>query len=258
MFVDSHCHLNLDPIRGNLEFYLENAARANVKYMQTICTKLEDVDDLIVIAEKYSNIFCSVGIHPNEKLDKGDNLAEKIIELSKHSKVIGIGETGLDFYKSSNDAALQKKSFIAHINAAQENGLPVIIHSRDADDDTADILEVEMKNKPFKALIHCFTASRKFAYKALDLGCYISVAGVVTFKNASDLQDIIKDLPISSLLIETDSPYLAPVPMRGASNEPSYVSYVAAKLAQLHNISQEEVGAATSENFFKLFDKSYA
>lgn len=256
MFVDSHCHLNLPPLKDALDMYIANALKYGVDYMQTICTKLSDIDELISIVEKYENIFTSVGIHPNEVLENSSDLTSKIIHLAKkHPKIIGIGETGLDYYKSNNGNALQKNNFISHIHAAQETGLPIIIHTREAENDTMDILEAEMRNKSFKGLIHCFTSTKELAYRALDLGFYISLSGVITFKNATNLQEIVMQLPLTSLLIETDAPYLAPHPKRGEKNEPAYVSYVAEKLASLKNVDINTIALQTSKNFFSLFSK---
>jgi TatD DNase family protein len=256
MFIDSHCHLNLEPLKDNLDHYIKQALEAKVSYMQTICTKLEDIDDLIAIATKYDQVFASVGIHPNEALKLDDTLTDQLINLYAHPKIIGLGETGLDYYRNHNDPKVQKVNFIAHIHAAQETQLPIIIHARDADEHIIDILQSEMRNKPFKGLIHCFTGSKELAFQSLDLGLYISLAGVITFNNAKNLQEIVASLPIHSLLIETDAPYLAPVPHRGGHNQPAYVAFVAEKLASLFGMDVKTIAEYTTNSFKKLFTKT--
>ncbi|KAJ6644977.1 putative metal-dependent hydrolase YcfH [Pseudolycoriella hygida] len=249
MLADSHCHLNM--LDGDLSEILERARSNGVKYIQTICTTMEELPTIIGVAEKYENIFASCGVHPNEV--KEIVSYETIIAHSKHQKIIGIGETGLDYYYQTTDKDKQISSLLEHIKASAYRQLPIIIHTREAEEDTRDILTSEMKNSPFPALIHCFTASKVFAKKMLDLGMYISIAGIVTFKNAHDLQEIVRYIPLDRLLIETDSPYLTPVPMRGKKNEPAFVWYVAKKIAELKEKSFEEVATATTQNFLSLF-----
>ena len=221
--------------------------------MQTICTNLEEFPEILGIAEQYQNVFASVGIHPSNvtKLIEYKDL----INLANHPKVIGLGETGLDYHynKDKEQQKLQRKSFEEHIKASCKNNLPVIIHTRDAEDDTFNIISDYKKSYDFPGLIHCFTSSESFAKKMLDLGVYISISGIVTFKNAVDLQSITKFIPLDKLLIETDSPYLAPIPKRGKTNEPSYVKYVAEFIAELKKISFEKCANQTTENFFNLF-----
>lgn len=256
IIVDSHCHLNFPEFQDKLEQIVENANNANVKYMQTICTELEEMPALIDIADRYDNIFISVGVHPCEVKVKDENLYDKIINYTKHKKVIGLVETGLDLYHDKSNFELQKEYFKIHIEAARETGLPVIIHTRDADQKTLRILEQEIAQKPFKALIHCFTASKEFALSVLDLGLYISISGIVTFKNAVSLQEIAKMIPLDRLLVETDAPYLAPVPKRGQVNEPAYTRHTLEYLAGLRNMEMSELAQITTNNFFKLFDKA--
>ncbi len=250
--IDSHCHLNM--LKDDLAEILQRAKDNGVGYMQTICTTMEELPDILNIAEKYDNIFASCGVHPNEILDIIPY--EIIVNYCRHPKIIGIGETGLDYYYQTTVKAKQISSLVEHIKAAACSQLPIIIHTRDAEKDTKDILTSEMQNSPFLGLIHCFTASKEFAKKMLDLGMYISIAGIVTFKNAHDLQEIVCYLPLDRLLIETDSPYLAPSPMRGKPNEPAFVKYVAEKIAELKGISLEEVATITTNSFISLFTKA--
>ena len=258
LFVDSHCHLNLKPLDADIDNVIANAKNNKVNYLQTICTRLADVKELIAITEKYHNVFTSVGIHPNENFNdlSIDFLAAKLINYSKNSKVISFGETGLDFYQNTTSKQQQIDNFIAHIIASQETGLPVIIHARDAEEDIVKILRQEMKNKSFKALIHCFTGSEDFAKAVLDLGLYISFSGIVTFNNAKILQSTASKIPLDRILIETDSPYLAPQPFRGKSNQPAYVVHIAQKLAELHNVELQEIATYSTNNFFNIFNKA--
>lgn len=254
MLVDSHCHLNMPQFKENLDDIISNAIKNNVKYMQTICTKLEEFEEILKITDKYNNIFASVGVHPNSA--KENISAEKLIQLSRHDKVIGFGETGLDYHYQTIEPTIQKKSFISHINASANSSLPIIIHSRNADIDMIDILTSEMKNQHFQGLLHCFSSTKELAYKALDLGLYISISGIITFKNAGDLRDIVSDIPLERLLVETDAPYLAPSPYRGKCNEPGYVKIIAEEIAKIKNISFDEFAEISTNNFFRLFQKA--
>lgn len=255
MIIDSHCHLNFKQLINNLDEVIENACNNDVQIMQTICTKMDEFDDIYQIADKYKNIYCSVGVHPHEAENHPDITKNDLVEKTKLPKVIGIGETGLDYYYEHSPKDLQKRSFIEHIKAAQETDLPIIVHTRDADIDTMEILESEYKNAPFKGLIHCFTASYELAKRMMDIGFYISISGIITFKKATDLQESVKNIPLDRLLVETDSPYLAPIPFRGKDNQPAYTKYVVDKIAELKNISAEEVAKQTTENFFRLFSR---
>lgn len=254
MLIDSHCHLNFPELKANLPEVVKRAHVQGVNLMQTICTKISDLPEILAIADSYPNIYASVGVHPNEVQDDVIT-AHELISHAQHKKIIGIGETGLDFYYEKSDRNKQIESFIAHIEAARVTSLPLIVHTRNADFETIDILTKEMKKAPFKGLIHCFSTSREVAIKSIELGLYISISGIVTFKKSIELQDIVRDLPLSSLLIETDAPFLAPMPMRGKPNEPSYVRHTALFLAELQNISYEEVAKATTANFLQLFSK---
>ncbi len=254
ILIDSHCHLNLLKEKEDLSEIVVRANNNQVKYIHTICTNIEELPDIMKIVEKYGNIFASCGVHPSEVKDIIPY--QTIIDYCLHSKIISIGETGLDYYQQTSNKAQQIASFQQHIMASQTNKLPVIVHTREAEDDTINILTSEMQNAYFPALIHCFTASKYLAKKMLDLGIYISIAGIVTFKNAIDLQEIVRFIPLDRLLIETDSPYLAPIPMRGKQNEPSFVKYVATKIAELKGVTLEEVAIITSQNFQKLFTKA--
>ncbi|MFZ8865078.1 MAG: TatD family hydrolase [Rickettsiales bacterium] len=255
--IDSHCHLNFPELSAELGKKIENAKQADVKYMQTICTKISEFSKIEQIANKYQNIFCSVGVHPNNVQEEAKYKAVDIINLSKGAKVIGIGETGLDYYYENSARIEQKASFIEHIKAAQNTQLPVIIHSRNAEADTIAILKNTLKEISYPALIHCFTASENFAKSVLKLGLYISISGIVTFNKAEELRQIVKKIPLERLLIETDSPYLAPVPKRGKANEPAFIKHIAEYIAKLHNISYEKLAEITSQNFFSLFKKAH-
>lgn len=254
IFIDSHCHLDLLLEKNDLNEVIDRARKNGVKYIQTICTKLKEFPKILQIVEENKGIFASVGVHPNE-IEKIVN-HDTLVELASHPKVIGIGETWLDYYYKTVTKKNQIDSFIQHIITSQQIKLPVIIHTRDAEIDTADILTAEMKNATFPALIHCFTSTTEFARQMLNIGLYISIAGIVTFKNAAELKEVVKFVPLDRLLIETDSPYLAPVPMRGKQNEPAFVKYVAEYIAELKSISVEQVASQTTANFFTLFSKA--
>lgn len=253
--VDSHTHLDLLADKGlNVDEIINNADHNQVKILQTIGTRITGFDKTYQYAQKYHNVFASIGIHPCNVEEEPKIKALDIIKLcQQYPKIIGIGETGLDYYHPGFVKENQIASFIEHITAARELDLPVIIHTRSADDDMIKILTEQMAQKPFKALLHCFSSSKELALKALDLGVYISVAGIVTFKNALDLQNIIKEVPLDRILVETDAPYLAPVPYRGQTNQPAYVKHTAEFVAELKSISFAEVCQSTTANFLKLF-----
>jgi TatD DNase family protein len=253
--VDSHCHLNMKEFKDDLDLVLDNARNNGVKYLQTICTKISDYSEIINIIEKHDHIYGSFGIHPHEANDYLDLTLESIVQYVSHKKIIGIGETGLDYYYEYSNPSNQKISFEKHIHASRETKLPIIIHTREADDDTISMIESEMQNGQFTGLIHCFTSSKNLAKKVLDLGFYISISGIVTFKNAIDLQEIVKWLPLDRILVETDSPYLSPIPFRGKRNEPAFVKNVAEFISKLKNIDYEQTQEATSKNFMTLFSK---
>jgi TatD DNase family protein len=241
--------------KDDLDLVLDNARNNGVKYLQTICTKISDYSEIINIIEKHDHIYGSFGIHPHEANDYLDLTLESIVQYVSHKKIIGIGETGLDYYYEYSNPSNQKISFEKHIHASRETKLPIIIHTREADDDTISMIESEMQNGQFTGLIHCFTSSKNLAKKVLDLGFYISISGIVTFKNAIDLQEIVKWLPLDRILVETDSPYLSPIPFRGKRNEPAFVKNVAEFISKLKNIDYEQIQEATSKNFMTLFSK---
>ncbi len=253
--IDSHCHLNFDNFAGELENVVARARDAGVRCMLTICTKLSEFEKLIEITESFDEIFCSVGVHPHEVVTEGIPELKKLIEFTQHPKVVGVGETGLDYFYDNSPKDLQRESFKLHIRAAQETNLPVIVHSRDADQDTGDILESFYNQKSFLGVLHCFTAGAGLAWRAIDLGLYISLSGIITFNNATGLREIVKSLPLDRLLVETDSPYLAPVPMRGKRNEPAFVRYTNYRLAECLSRGELEISDITTQNFFNLFKK---
>jgi len=255
MLIDSHCHLNFPDFAEDLDAVIGRARAAGVGVMQTICTEMSEFDAVHAIAEKYDDIYCSVGVHPNDSGKQEIVTSEELIAKTSSKKVIGIGETGLDYHYEKTDRGLQKASFLEHIKAARATGLPLIVHTRDADDDTIEILTSEISKGYFKFLIHCFTSSKKLADKMVALGGYISLSGIITFKSAEAIREAIQDVPLDRLLIETDSPYLAPTPYRGKRNEPAYVAQVNKALAEARGISEEECARTTSDNFFRLFDR---
>jgi len=254
MIIDSHCHLNYEPMSLSLDNYIERANKADIKYMLTISTEDKHYSNIIKIIDKYKCVYGTYGIHPHEaKLHKEIKKDVILDKIKKNNKIIGIGETGLDFYYKHSDKNDQIFSFKEHIKASQDSGLPLIVHTRSAEDETFDILKNSLKEKDFKILIHCFTGTKNFAIKLLDLGAYISASGIVTFKKSKELADTIKYIPNDRLLVETDSPYLAPEPMRGKSNEPSYLIHTVKFLSNLKNVSFDELSNKTSSNFFNLF-----
>lgn len=256
MFVDSHCHLDFKDFDADRQEVLARARAAKVAMMLTISTKITEAAEIIALAEAHDELACSIGIHPHEAGAQPQTSAAQLVQLARHPKVIGIGETGLDYYYEHSPREAQQKNFRAHIEAARLSGLPLIVHARDADEDTADIMEDEMGKGAYPALIHCFTAGPELARRALDIGCYISISGIATFNSAKQLRQTIETIPLERLLIETDAPFLAPVPHRGKRNEPSFVADTAAALAALKGVSVEQLAQATSDNFFTLFTKA--
>ena len=256
MLVDSHCHLDFPDFQKDFPDVLARARGAGVGTMLTIGTKLTEFERVRAIAQGADDLYCSVGVHPHEAGKEGVGEAAPLLDRAAHPKVIGIGETGLDYFYKHSPPPAQEASFRAHIDAARQSGLPLIVHARDADADTIRILTEEHRRGPFPGVIHCFTASRALAERAIELGLYISFSGILTFKSARDLQDTAKALPLERLLVETDAPYLAPMPHRGKRNEPAFVGHTARFLATLRGLSAEAVGQATTENFFRLFAKA--
>ena len=237
MIIDSHCHLDYSNLFNQLDDVVKRAQDNQVKYFLTICTTLESFEKIKFIINKYRNIYGTFGIHPHETKNFTNIDSKIILKLkNRHKKIIGIGETGLDYYYNYSDKEIQKRSFIEHINAASELNIPVIVHSRDAEIDTYEILKNEIKSSNLKILMHCFTGSKDFAKKLIDINCYISVSGIITFKNSTELADTVSSIPIERLLVETDAPYLSPLPYRGKSNEPSYIVHTIEKLSQIKNL----------------------
>ncbi len=254
MIADSHCHLDYSHLFDQLNDVVKRAQSNQVKYLLTICTTLESFERIKLIIDRYINIYGTFGIHPHES-QKYTNVDFQFILNKKreYKKVIGIGETGLDFYYNHSDKKTQKVSFIEHIHAASELNIPIIVHSRNAEIDTYEILKSEMKNSNLKVLMHCFTGSKNFANKLIDLNCYISVSGIITFKNSSELADTVSSIPIEKLLVETDAPFLSPLPHRGKFNEPSYIVHTVEKLSEIKKTSKETIMNYTTDNFKKLF-----
>ena len=258
MLIDSHCHLNYKGLVEDQAAVLTRARARGVTGMLCISTREREWDEVIAIADREPDVWASVGIHPHEADEHPDVDAAKLIEAAQHPRVVGIGETGLDYYYDHSDREQQKTSFRAHIAAARETRLPLIVHTRDAEEDTAAIISEEMGKGAYPALIHCFTASAGFAQKMLDLGLYISIAGIVTFKNARELQETVATLPGDRMLIETDAPFLAPVPHRGKPGEPAFVADTAAFIANLRGEDTQALMDRTAYNFFNLFGKAKA
>ena len=256
MLIDSHCHLDFPELTTDEAGVLARARTAGVGGMLTIGTRLDQFDRVRAIAERHDNVWCSVGVHPHEAKEEGQRTPDRLIEAAGHPKVVGIGETGLDFYYEHSPREEQAESFRAHIAASRQTGLPLIVHTRDADAATGDMLEDEYGKGAFPGVIHCFSTGRAMAERALALGLYISISGIVTFKAAEDLRSIVRDIPLDRLLVETDAPYLAPIPKRGKTNEPAFVAHTAAKVAELKGIGLAELEAATTDNFFRLFTKA--
>lgn len=255
MLIDSHCHLNYPGLVEQQDAVIERARAAGVAAMISISTRQSEWPDVIGVAARHADVFASIGVHPHEADQHAEVDAAQLVAATRHPKVVGIGETGLDAYYGHSTAAAQQRLFRAHISASRETGLPLIVHTRDAEDDTIAILREEMGKGAFPILIHCFTGTRRLAEACLALDAYISISGIVTFKKAQDLQEVVKDLPADRLLVETDSPFLAPVPMRGKPCEPAYVAHTARFLAGLRGVDDAEFQRTTAENTRKLFWK---
>ncbi len=256
MIIDSHCHLNYEPISLSLKDTVERANNEGVKYLLTISTEDKSFENILKIINEFKCVYGTYGIHPHEaKNHKTINNKEIIEKIRINNKIIGIGESGLDFYYNHSEKRDQLRCFEEHITAAQETKLPLIVHTRNAEKETLDLLRKKKAEKDFSILIHCFTGSKKFAFDLLDLGSYISASGVVTFKKSIELANTFKEIPNERILVETDSPYLAPVPLRGKANEPSYIIHTVKFLSKIKNLTFEEFSNTTTENFFKLFGK---
>jgi TatD DNase family protein len=255
MLVDSHCHLDFPDFADEVEEVVARAGRAGVGLMVSISTRMDKFEQLLALVERFPQTYCSVGVHPHEAASDWQADAQALIECCRHPKVVGIGETGLDYYYEHSPREAQQDSFRAHIAAARETGLPLLVHTRDADGDTAGMLAEEYRKGPFTGLIHCFSSSQELADKAIELGFYLSFSGILTFKKAEALRAVAQTMPLDRMLVETDAPYLAPVPMRGKRNEPSFVVHTAAAAAAVRGLDPAELARVTTDNFFRLFSK---
>ncbi|MEN2494355.1 MAG: putative metal-dependent hydrolase YcfH [Hyphomicrobiaceae bacterium hypho_1] len=255
MLIDHHCHLDFPQFSGQRDEIIARAEASGVQVLVTISTKIRSINTILEIAEAYENVFCSVGTHPHYADDELEIQTSEILALSQHPKVVAIGESGLDFFYKKSSYENQEISFRRHISVARKTGLPIEIHVRNADDHAACILREEYAKGPFKAILHCFTGSQELAKCAIDLGLCISFSGIITFKNSTELKIIAAKVPLNQLLVETDSPYLAPVPHRGKVNEPSFVRHTAQILAEVKGVSFDELANATTDNFYRLFKK---
>ena len=256
MIIDSHCHLEYEPMSLALDETISRANEQGVKFLLTISTTDNSLNKILKITADFNCVYGTYGIHPHEAKNHKNIKSEEIIKkINTSEKIIGIGETGLDFYYNHSEKVDQIKCFEEHINAAQLSGLPLIVHTRSAEKETLELLKKKKKEKDFKILIHCFTGSREFAFKLLDLNAFISASGVVTFKKSQDLASTFKDIPNNKILVETDSPYLSPVPLRGKTNEPSYIIHTVRFLSELKGITFKNFSEITTNNFFNLFGK---
>lgn len=254
--IDSHCHLNYEGLAERQEEVLATARQQGVRGFLNISTRQREWNDVIAVAERHSDVWASVGVHPHEADAHPDLGAGALADGANHPRVIAIGECGLDYHYDKSDRAAQRERFEAHIDAAQQTGLPLIVHTREAEEDTAEILDRAVRDKGVRGVLHCFTGSAELARKGLDLGFFISLSGIVTFKNAADLQAIARWLPKDQMLVETDSPFLAPVPHRGQKCEPAFVADTANFVAALRGEAAEDLGEMTTANFFRLFSKA--
>ena len=252
MFIDSHCHLNFPGLSEQLEQLLSNMQDNQVSHALCVSVELDSFPEVLALAEAHDNLYASVGVHPDYELDEEPGQAE-LVRLAQHPKVIAIGETGLDYYRLTGDLEWQRNRFRTHIRAARESGKPLIIHTRSAAEDTLRIMTEENAGE-IGGVMHCFTESLDVARAAIDLGFHISFSGILTFKNASSIKEVAQNIPLDKMLIETDSPYLAPTPHRGKTNQPAFVKHVAEEVARLRGITVDEVGGATSRNFNRLFN----
>ncbi len=262
--IDSHCHLDhryfaaKDGEADTIDMMLNRARMNNVRGFVTICCEITKFQEALDVANLYDDVWCSVGTHPHdaEKVEEKNYTVQDIIEFSKHRKVIGIGETGLDYFYKNSPIEDQKENFRKHIRVCQQTGLPLIVHTRDADEDTIQILREEQGNAPFSGVLHCFSSGRRLMEEAVEMGMYVSFSGIVTFNRSDELRAIAKDVPLDRLLVETDAPYLAPQAFRGKQNEPSYVTFTARKIAELKEMDEDKFYRQTTENFYRLFDKA--
>ena len=255
--VDSHCHLDRGPLKAELDAVITRAAEAGVKTMVTIATRLETFPRTLEVAEAHDNIFATVGVHPHHaEAEKDEVSAQRLLELAEHPKVIGIGEAGLDYFYDRSPRDVQMDVFRRHIAASRESGLPLVIHTREAEDDTAEILKEETKKGAFPFVMHCFSSAPWLASLAVELGGYVSFSGILTFKKSDEVRKAAADTPLERLLVETDSPFLAPVPHRGKPCEPAYTALTLNKLAEIRGLEPQEMARRTTENFFTLFSRA--
>ena len=255
MLVDSHCHLDFPDFTDDLDGIVARAAAAGIGRIVTISTRVRRVAALLAITERFPDVYCSVGTHPHQADEEDGISPDELIGLTEHPKVVALGEAGLDYFYQHGSREAQERGFRAHIAAARATGLPLVIHTREADEDCGRILEDEMAKGSFRAVLHCYTGGRDLAMKAISLGLSISFTGILTFKNSQALRDLAAELPADRIMVETDSPYLAPGKFRGKRNEPSYVVEVAKVLADARGVSLEEISRQTTQNFFRLFSK---
>jgi len=258
MLIDSHCHLDFPELAADRAGVLARAKAAGIDGMVTISTRVKRFDEIKAIAEAHAEVWCSVGTHPHHADEELDIFTEDLVRLSAHPRCVAIGEAGLDYFYDNAPKEAQETGLRRHIAASRLTGLPLVIHSRSADVHMAAVLSDEMGQGAFPFVLHCFTAGADLARKALELGGYISFSGIITFKNAEEIREVVKFVPADRYLVETDAPYLAPVPHRGGTNEPSYVAHTAAKVAEVRGISLEQLGSETTGNFFRLFSKAKA
>ncbi|WP_088343502.1 MULTISPECIES: TatD family hydrolase [Rhodomicrobium] len=256
MLVDSHCHLDFPDFASELDAIVARAEAAGIGAMLTISTRVRQFERIRAVAERFPNVACSVGTHPHYAEEERDVALDEILKLAGERKVVAIGEAGLDYHYEKSPIPDQEHGFRMHIAAARETGLPLVIHSREADAHTTRILEEEMAKGKFGAVLHCFTGGRRLAMRGVEMGLYVSFSGVLTFNKSEELREIAADIPLDRLLVETDAPYLAPTPHRGKRNEPSFVRHTAAVLAKAKGVSEAEIARATTENFFRLFAKA--
>ena len=255
MLIDHHCHLDFPQFASELDAIVARAQAAGVEKCVTISTRIRKFDAVLAVAERFPNVYCSVGTHPHNAHEELDIPVTEIVRLSKHPKAVAIGEAGLDYYYQHSTPKAQAEGFRNHIAAARETGLPLEIHTRDADTDTLAILKDEHAKGAFPAILHCFTGGRDLAMRAVDLGLYVSFSGVISFKKSEALREIAREVPLNRVLVETDAPFLAPDPYRGRTNEPAYVVHTAAALAAAKGVTLAEISAATTDNFYRLFQK---
>ena len=255
MLVDSHCHLDFPDFADDLDGIVTRAAEAGIGRMVTISTRVRRLPDLLAIAERFPNVYCSVGTHPHHADEEDGIPADELIALTQHPKVVALGEAGLDYFYDDGSPEAQARGFRAHIAAARATGLPLVIHTREADADCGKILDDEMGKGAFTGVLHCYTGGRDLALQAVELGLYIGFTGILTFKKSQALRDIAAELPADRILVETDAPYLAPGKFRGKRNEPAYVVETAKVLADVRGVSPDEIARHTTENFFRLFGK---